>query len=150
MKEVFEGNCQCRSVAYRVTDRTATLSTCHCKECQRQSSSAFGMALWIKEPMVELTSGVLKEWIRTMPSGREMSCQFYPESGTRLFHMSVGQTQLLSIKPGTSRDTKGLKPVGHIWVDSKQSWFDIQEGVLEYGGNPESFEDFIHAWSMRT
>ncbi len=149
MKEVFEGNCQCGSVAYRVTGRTATLFACHCKECQRQSSSAFGMALWIKEPIVELTSGVLKEWIRTMPSGREMSCQFCPECGTRLFHMTVGQTQLLSIKPGTLRHTKGLKPVGHIWVDSKQSWFDIKEGVLEYGGNPESFEDLIHAWTTR-
>ncbi len=149
MKEVFEGNCQCGSVAYRVTGHTATLFVCHCKECQRQSSSAFGMALWIKEPMVKLTSGVLKEWIRTMPSGRKMSCQFCPECGTRLFHKTLGQTQLLSIKPGTLRDTRGLKPVGHIWVDSKQSWFDIQEGVLQFEGNPGSFEDLIHAWSMR-
>ena len=70
MRQVFEGQCQCGAVAYRVTGVTATLFVCHCTECQRQSSSAFGMALWIKEPLVEIASGEVKEWIRTMPSGR--------------------------------------------------------------------------------
>jgi hypothetical protein len=147
MNEVFEGNCQCGSVAYRVTGRTATLFACHCTECQRQSSSAFGMALWVKDPSVELISGDMKEWIRTMPSGRQMSCQFCPECGTRIFHKTLGQTLLLSIKPGTLRNTSNLKPVGHIWVDSKQKWFEIEEDSLQYGGNPESYEDLICAWS---
>jgi hypothetical protein len=149
MKEVFEGHCQCGSVAYRVTGHTATLFACHCTECQRQSSSAFGMALWVKEPSVELISGQVKEWIRTMPSGREMSCQFCPECGTRIFHKAVGQTQLLSIKPGTLLNTSNLKPVGHIWVDSKQKWFEIEEDTLQFGGNPESYDDLICAWSAR-
>jgi hypothetical protein len=147
MNEVFEGNCQCGSVAYRVTGLTATLFACHCTECQRQSSSAFGMALWVKDPSVELISGDMKEWIRTMPSGRQMSCQFCPECGTRIFHKTLGQTLLLSIKPGTLRNTSNLKPVGHIWVDSKQKWFEIEEDSLQYGGNPESYEDLICAWS---
>lgn len=147
MKKVFEGQCQCGAVAYSVTGVTTTLFVCHCTECQRQSSSAFGMALWVKEPSVEFSSGQVKEWIRTMPSGRKMSCQFCTDCGTRLFHKTVGQTQLLSIKPGTLRDTSELKPVGHIWTDSKQKWFDIESGTLQYGGNPESFDDLICAWS---
>ena len=105
------------------------------------------MALWVKEPLIESLSGAVKEWIRTMPSGRRMSCQFCPDCGTRLFHTAVGQTQLLSIKPGTLRDTSRLKPVGHIWVDSKQKWFQIEGDTLKYPGNPESFDDLICAWS---
>ena len=147
MKQIFEGHCQCGAVAYRVTGVPVTLFACHCTECQRQSSSAFGMALWVKEPLVELSSGQTKEWIRTMPSGRKMSCQFCPDCGTRLFHTKVGQTQLLSIKPGTLRDTSGLKPVGHIWVDSKQKWFDIEEKILQFRGNPESFDELIYEWA---
>lgn len=147
MRQVFEGHCQCGAVAYRVTGVTATLFACHCTECQRQSSSAFGMALWVREPSVELVSGAVKEWIRTMPSGRRMSCQFCPDCGTRLFHTAVGHKQLLSIKPGTLRDTSHLKPVGHIWIDSKQKWFQIENATLQYPGNPESFDDLICAWS---
>lgn len=124
-----------------------TLFACHCTECQRQSGSAFGMALWIKEPKVELLTGQPKEWIRNMPSGRQMSCQFCPDCGTRLFHSTVGQTQILSIKPGTLSDTSRLKPVGHIWVDSKQPWFEIDVQALQYEGNPETFEDLLCVWS---
>lgn len=149
MKQVFEGQCQCGAVNYKVTGAAATLFTCHCTECQRQSSSAFGMALWVKEPSVELSSGQLKEWVRTMPSGRKMSCQFCPDCGSRIFHSTVGQTQLLSIKPGTLLDTSGLKPVGHIWVDSKQKWFEIEGGALQYRGNPASFDELTCAWSTR-
>ena len=149
MRQVFEGQCQCGAVAYRVTGVTATLFVCHCTECQRQSSSAFGMALWIKEPLVEIASGEVKEWIRTMPSGRKMSCQFCADCGTRLFHTTVGQTQLLSIKPGTLHDTTGLQPVGHIWVGSRQSWVEIGHDTLQYGGNPESFDALLDAWVAR-
>lgn len=147
MKQVFEGGCQCGAVAYRVTGVSATLFACHCTECQRQSGSAFGMAFWIRDPVVELISGQLKEWIRTMPSGRQMVCQFCADCGTRLFHATLGNAQLISIKPGTLRDTSLLKPVGHIWVDSKQTWFEIGAGALQYRGNPESFEDLLCAWS---
>ena len=96
---------------------------------------------------LELTSGKLKEWIRNMPSGRKMSCQFCADCGTRLFHKTLGQTQMLSIKPGTLRPPSSLKPVGHIWVDSKQKWFVIEDGMLQYRGNPETFDDLICAWS---
>ena len=71
MKKIFEGGCQCGAIAYRVTGVPVTLFACHCTECQRQSSSAFGMALWIKDPEVKLLSGQLKEWIREMPSGKK-------------------------------------------------------------------------------
>ena len=78
------------------------------------------MALWIKDPEVKLLSGQLKEWIREMPSGKKMSCQFCPNCGTRIFHKAVNQTQMLSIKPGTLNSTSSLMPVGHIWLSSKQ------------------------------
>lgn len=148
MKQTFEGQCQCGSIHYRVSGEPVTLFACHCTECQRQSSSAFGMALWIKEPAIELLSGELKEWIRSMPSGRKMSCQFCPDCGTRLFHRTVGQAGLMSIKPGTLLDTSQLRPVGHIWVDSKQKWLTIETNCLQYPGNPESFDGLICAWSV--
>lgn len=148
MKQTFEGHCQCGSIHYKVAGEPVTLFACHCTECQRQSSSAFGMALWIREPVLELLSGEVKEWIRSMPSGRKMSCQFCPECGSRLFHRAVGQAQLMSIKPGTLLDTRQLRPVGHLWVDSKQKWLDIEKNSLRYPGNPESFDQLICSWSV--
>jgi len=147
-QEVFEGHCQCGALSYRVTGVSATMFACHCTECQRQSGSAFGMALWVREPVLELFGGEPKEWIRVMPSGRQMSCQFCPDCGTRLFHQVLGQSQMLSIKPGTLRRPLDLKPVGHIWLSSKQKWLEIADGTLTYHENPETFDALMGAWAQ--
>jgi hypothetical protein len=147
MTEIFAGQCQCGNVRYHVTGESATLFACHCTECQRQSSSAFGMSLWIRDPELKLVTGTVQEWIRKLPSGRLMSCQFCPNCGTRLFHLTLGQSKILSVKPGTLFDTTQLDPVGHIWVDSKQKWFDLPSQALRYSQNPDSFEDLMDAWS---
>jgi hypothetical protein len=146
MRETLEGQCQCGEVRYRVTGTTATLFVCHCTECQRQSSSAFGMALWINEPKVRMLSGQMKEWIRQTPSGARMACRFCPTCGTRLFHQIVGRPEVLSIKPGTLRDTKQLWPVGHIWVDSKQAWVMLDSTTHQYPRDPESFDHLFSSW----
>ena len=85
-EDVFEGQCQCGAIRYRVAGKVSTLFACHCTECQRQSGSAFGMALWIKRPVVDISGGTVKEWIRTMPSGKAFADQ--PGSGLHV-HVSL-------------------------------------------------------------
>ena len=147
MIETFEGQCQCGEVTYRVVGTPVTLFACHCTECQRQSSSAFGMALWVRHADVRLLSGELKKWTRLTPSGRDMVCSFCPTCGTRLFHEMIGQSELLSIKPGTLHDTRLLEPAGHIWTRSKQPWVHIADTALQYTGNPENFGELFSIWS---
>ena len=62
MTEIFAGQCQCGDVKYQVTGTAASLFASHCTECQRQSASAFGLALWIEGADVQLLRGELKEW----------------------------------------------------------------------------------------
>jgi len=144
---ILEGKCQCGELKYRATGMPVTLFACHCTECQRQSSSAFGMALWMKDAKVDLLSGQLKHWVRSLPSGRSMECSFCPNCGTRLFHKILGQSDIMSIKPGTLDDTSWLKPAGHIWTRSMQPWVLLEPGALQYEENPDSFSDLIAAWS---
>lgn len=147
MIETFEGQCQCGEVKYRVIGTAVTLFACHCTECQRQSSSAFGMALWIKSAAVELLSGELKEWVRTTPTGKSMVCRFCPICGTRVFHQMHGQSEILSIKPGTLYDTKALAPAGHIWTSSRQCWYELPGKSLQYEEGPADFEDLFSVWA---
>ncbi|MDO9568321.1 MAG: GFA family protein [Hydrogenophaga sp.] len=146
MSETFEGQCQCGGVKYRVKGTAATVFVCHCTECQRQSASAFGMALWLRQAEVDLVCGALNEWTRLMPSGRSMVCSFCPTCGTRLFHRVLGQSALLSIKPGTLNNARALVPVGHIWTSSKQAWVCISDTQLQYVGNPPDFDGLLAAW----
>lgn len=146
MPDARTGHCQCGAVRYRLTGEPLTLFACHCTDCQRQSSSAFGMALWVRKADVEMLSGPLKEWVRELPSGRRMACRFCPGCGTRLFHQVLGQEEVMSIKPGTLDDTRWLQPAGHIWTASRQPWVRLDEGSLRYPGNPDNFEALLAAW----
>jgi hypothetical protein len=43
MPAPYTGGCQCGSVRFVLTTEPIRLGACHCRECQRQSGSAFGM-----------------------------------------------------------------------------------------------------------
>ena len=101
------GGCQCGFVRYELTGTPLPIVICHCKECQKQTSSAFGMTLPAFRRDFKLLSGTLKEWRRLADSGREVVCYFCPDCGTRLYHSSSLGPDYLHLKPGTLDDTIG-------------------------------------------
>lgn len=125
--------------------QTARL-TRHYTECQGQAVSAFGMALWLQDYEKELLTGSTPSWSRIMPSGKQLVGDFCATCGTRLFHQVAGQSKVMSVKPGTLRNTQSLDPVAHIWTGSTQSWVNIPEGILEYTYDPPDFEAIFVAW----
>ncbi|WP_313527570.1 GFA family protein [Shinella sp.] len=149
MTELFEGSCQCGHCRYHIRGKSLSLFACHCHECQKQSGSAFGMALWIQHPEMTLRSGQLASWTRETPTGQRMHCDFCPECGTRLFHRQESRPEMISIKPGTLDDTTSLVPVAHIWLDSAQRWSVVGDECLQYPGNPENFAALIARWEER-
>ena len=56
---------------------------CHCKECQRQSGSAFGMALLIKENGFEVSKEI-KKFERISNAGNRVTAYFCPNCGVRI------------------------------------------------------------------
>lgn len=142
----FEGSCQCGQVRYRVSGRVATLFACHCRDCQRQSASAFGMALWLRDAELTLLQGVTASWPRHTPSGHITDCQFCPQCGSRLFHQNRDTPQFLSIKPGSLDDTGWLRPAAHIWTQSAQPWLALPAEVPGWPQNPDDFAVLITAW----
>ncbi len=123
-----EGGCQCGRVRYRVSGDPLALVACHCKECQRQSGSAFGMSLMVRASGFTV-QGELKMFERAADSGRTLRCFFCPECGTRIYHEPAYAAGIVNIKAGTLDDTAGLEPQRHTWIDSKQGWVLIPDGT---------------------
>lgn len=147
--ESFEGRCQCGQVRYRVVGKSVALFVCHCTECQRQSASAFGMALWLANHAKVVLEGELQSWCRTTPGGRQLVGEFCGRCGTRLFHQMKDQVDLLSIKPGTLDTALDAEPVAHIWMSRARSWVHVPPGVLSFPENPPTFEAIFAAWQWR-
>jgi hypothetical protein len=129
MAEAKSGGCQCGLIRYELCGEPLLLAVCHCKECQRQSGSAFGMSLAVADGAFQLRSGVLKTFEVKCDSGRIKTCAFCPECGTRIYHQTGYG---MSVKAGTLDDTSGLKPDGHYWTMRKQSWVIIPDGVPQF------------------
>ena len=129
MDQVRRGGCQCGDVRYELSGAPLGLSACHCKACQKQSGSAFGMSLHVAEGAFRLVSGTLKTFEVLCDSGRVKTCAFCPECGTRIFHRT---DRGMSVKAGTLDDASGLVPDGHYWTASKQPWVAIPDSVPQF------------------
>lgn len=149
MTETFEGTCQCGEVSYRVKGESHNLFVCHCAECQKQSSSAFGMALWITNYELEALSGRLSSWSRETPSNQQITGRFCSNCGSRIFHEGSATPTVISIKPGTLHNTRNLRPVAHIWIENAQPWVHIPESCLACARNPPGFASMIEAWHQQ-
>ena len=55
--EARTGRCQCGSVAYAISTDPLAIYVCHCRECQKQSASAFGISLMVAKSAFHLETG---------------------------------------------------------------------------------------------
>ena len=121
-EEISTGGCQCGRVRYRILGEPLTLYACHCLDCQKQSSSAFGMSLRVEQRAFELERGTPKLWRTAGDSGAIKVCAFCDECGSRIYHAPDDTVGALSVKAGTLDTAHLLRPIAHIWTRSAQPW----------------------------
>ncbi|EOO02328.1 putative glutathione-dependent formaldehyde-activating enzyme protein [Phaeoacremonium minimum UCRPA7] len=138
--------CQCGSVAFD-TPQSAPLSVyhCHCTECQKQSSSAFGTsAIFPADAVFPLSKELqsrLNVWTRPAKENRTMDCYFCKECGVRIFHR-------IREADGTERPTvsvKGGLVDGLDWSKAKHIYtrsavVPIPAGAERWEATPEVME----------
>jgi hypothetical protein len=128
MTAPYTGGCQCGSVRYIVMTEPIRLLACHCKECQRQSGSAFGMSMPVKKDSLAVT-GLTKQFTRSADSGNEVTGVFCPECGVRIYHALASAPDIVALKPGTLDDTSWLRPRSFIWMQSAQGWVSVPDDI---------------------
>ena len=129
------GGCQCGRIRYRLTKEPMVFYLCHCTECQRHTSSAFGESLRFDRTALEVNEG-MSVFRRTSDKGSVREGWFCPDCGVRIFHGTEGSSEI-NIKAGTLDDTSWLVPAGHIWTRSKQPFMKTAPDDLIYERQPE-------------
>jgi len=133
---VLQGGCQCGTIRYEVDGAPKRLLVCHCTDCQRQSSSAFGMTMVVNEQDFRIKRGEVKIYRSKSEAGRAKLGAFCPECGTRIYHKSEWRKGTVSVKAGTLDDTSWLRPEMHLWTRRKQPWVIIPDGVQAFDEQP--------------
>ena len=148
-----EGGCQCGAIRYRLLRAPVALYACHCMNCQKQSSSAFGLSMWVARDAVNFTGAEPRIYRTCGDSGREKVCAFCGECGTRLYHASGGVREegstTLSMKAGTLDDTSVVVPTSHLWTKRAQSWLaPVLKDDVCFETEPESEEALRTQWRV--
>jgi hypothetical protein len=131
----MRGGCGCGQVRYSANSELVLTAVCHCKNCQRQSGTAFAVLVGIPRSAVSV-QGALKTFQGAGDSGKGVCRRFCPECGSQIIFESDSFPDLTFIQGGTLDDTSVLDPKMHVWCDSAQSWVQIPEGAQRFAKEP--------------
>ena len=138
MKLPQTGGCLCGKIRYEITEAPQLVYTCHCRDCQRLTSSAFSMAIVVNDAAFRMT-GIEPRLIQaTADSGRVKTRWLCPECGCWICGESTSDDGLRRVRTGTLDDTSWLRPTVHFWTRSKHPWVALPEGDQIYETQPAS------------
>ncbi len=129
MSAELEGGCDCGAVRYRLLSAPMFVHCCHCRDCQRQTGSAFVLNALIETARVTVLSGETQAWSMRTDSGRPHHVHRCPTCQTAVWSEYGGVQQLRFVRVGTLDDPSALAPDVHIYTRSKLPWVRLPDGV---------------------
>ncbi len=133
----MDGGCQCGALRYRVRGQPRALFVCHCRECRKQSASAFGISVQVARKDLELVRGRPAVWARPADSGAEVRCLFCTVCGSRIWHENSPGSETVTLKGGSLDEPPDLTQAVHIWTSRKLPGVTIPPDARSFPEEPE-------------
>jgi hypothetical protein len=130
------GGCQCGSVRFEIDATPRSIYVCHCRKCQKQSASAFGISVMVPRAALRLTQGTPRHWFAAGDSGRRYDCAFCSACGSRLWHAGEGSEEV-SVKGGSLDHPLDLRAAVHIWTKRVLPGVVIPPDARQFPGEPD-------------
>jgi hypothetical protein len=134
MKEKKEGGCACGAVRYRLESAPMFVHCCHCRDCQRQTGTAFVLNALIETARVTILQGDVTRSPMPTDSGRPHGIDRCKVCGTAVWSEYGGLAKLRFVRVGTLDDPTDVSPDVHIYTRSKLPWVELPAGVPAFEG----------------
>ncbi len=123
MSGLLDGRCLCGRLTYRCDGEPLVTVICHCKDCQRQTGSAFSIFVVVPRATLHVGGDTLATYVTVgADSGEERQRQFCSKCGSPVVTLLAEQPELAVIKAGTLNDPSWLSPTLEVWCGSAQPW----------------------------
>jgi hypothetical protein len=132
VSEDLEGGCACAAVRYRLVSLPMFVHCCHCRDCQRQTGSAFVLNALIETDRVAVLSGNPEPVAVPTDSGRPHHIYRCPSCKVAVWSIYGGVRKLLFVRTGTLDNPAALSPDVHIYVRSKLPWVALPGGTPSF------------------
>lgn len=115
---MHEGQCRCGQVRFRVSGTPIITMACHCKGCQRMSSSAFSVSALYPSDRFEILQG------EPVIGGLHGSTRhfFCPHCMSWLFTRPEGTDEFVNIRSPLLEDPGRLAPFIETYTSEKLPW----------------------------
>ena len=142
MTSALAGGCACGEVHYRLNSAPMIVHCCHCRDCQRQTGSAFVLNALIETDRIELLSGRPNPVPVPTDSGRPHLIHRCPTCRIAVWSDYGARRVLSFVRVGTLDDPAALPPDVHIYVRSKLPWIALPAAVPAF----EAYYDSQKLW----
>ncbi|HEY6433541.1 MAG TPA: GFA family protein [Acetobacteraceae bacterium] len=129
MFNAADGGCACGAVRYRLGSAPMFVHCCHCRDCQRQTGSAFVLNALIETDRIALLSGSPLPVSVPTDSGHPHDIYRCPTCQTALWSDYGHRPKLRFVRVGTLDQPEQIPPDVHIYTRSKLPWISLPEGV---------------------
>jgi hypothetical protein len=122
MNTVLSGGCACGAVRYACAADPLFALNCHCRDCQRETGSAFAPILAVPRSAFAVTQGSPRYFDVRADSGYTTRRAFCAECGSPLFGEPGSRTDMVTIRAGSLDDPSIFRPTQNIFTASAQPW----------------------------
>jgi hypothetical protein len=127
--QTLAGGCACGALRYRLLTAPMFVHCCHCRDCQRQTGSAFVLNALIETDRIALVAGDPQPVAVPTDSGRPHRIFRCPACRTAVWSEYGGVAALRFVRVGTVDDPAALPPDVHIYTRSKLPWVTLPDRV---------------------
>ena len=123
----IRGRCLCGDVRFEIASTPEVMGVCHCRDCQRQTGSAFSTMASVPKADFTISRGVPQVYAgRETKSGNAAEVCFCGSCGSPICTLLADQPDVVYVKTGALEDTSWFEPQFHVWTDHKQQWVNLE------------------------
>lgn len=128
------GGCLCGAVRYVCADAPIMAGTCHCRDCQRCTGSAFATLMIFRKGSVNFSGDALSTFTHQGESGKQVYRSFCRECGSAVAAEYDVTPDFTVIMAGTVDDPALVRPDWNLYSASKQPWVELSPHMKTFEG----------------
>jgi hypothetical protein len=134
--DVLKGSCLCGGVRYEISGRIEPIVFCHCTMCRKAQGGAFATNAPVRRDYFRLVAGA--ELITSYESSPQKWRCFCRVCGSPIYSHRASVADVVRIRLGLLEGDPGRRPAGHVRVEHKALWYQIEDSLpfLDADGRP--------------
>ena len=122
---MLNGGCYCGAIRYRVTERIANPTNCHCEICRRTTGAPY--VAWFSVPSADFV--FLVGNANCIPLQFACDADILPRCGTQLTFVDDASPGETDITIGSLDEPDGVAPHDHTFTSGKLAWLKLADGL---------------------